>query len=205
MIESIVNAIQLAVACLCMLFCAYQSYRLKNRVWEILTFFYATMFLGDFYWFLYHLFYNDTPNYYVSDFSWDAAYLFIILLLRHVQSDEERSVRHPLLFAAPIIAIGMCIFFMQYGDYLGNIIVAFLFGMIIWRSLQGLLYKGASLKANKTLYLAALGFCFIEYILWTSSCFWVGDTIINAYFWIDMIFAIYIVLFIPAIRRAVAR
>jgi hypothetical protein len=55
------------------------------------------------------------------------------------------------------------------------------------------------------LYVVTLVFCAAEYGMWTSSCFWMGDTILNIYFWFDFLLSIAFVLFLPALRKAVSR
>ena len=129
--------------------------------------------------------------------------MFLILLLYQVQSEEERRVKRLFFWLVPVFVTGMCIFFMQEGDYLGNLISAFLMGMMIWRSLQGLCCKGVAGRENRALYLLLLAFCFTEYALWTSSCFWIGDTFANPYFWFDALLTLCIGLFVPVLRRTV--
>jgi len=43
----------------------------------------------------------------------------------------------------------------------------------------------------------------LEYVLWTSSCFWVSNTLTNPYFWIDFLLTAALLALIPATRKAV--
>ena len=54
---------------------------------------------------------------------------------------------------------------------------------LMMRSAQGLLALRGTADHRKSLYTMVLIFCLIEYMVWTSSCFWAGDTIRNTYFW----------------------
>ena len=53
------------------------------------------------------------------------------------------------------------------------------------------------------LFFITILFCLTEYALWTSSCFWMGDTIANVYYWFDLLLSVTFVLFLPALRKAV--
>ena len=48
-----------------------------------------------------------------------------------------------------------------------------------------------------------LAFAALEYALWTSSCFWVSDTLTNPYFWFDFLLSLVLLLLLPALRKAV--
>ena len=52
-------------------------------------------------------------------------------------------------------------------------------------------------------FLAAFLFAVITHLLWISSCFWVGDTLNNPYFWIETVQMINIFLLFFALRKAV--
>ena len=84
MIESVENAFQLALIAVCTTLSAVYAVRKKPRNGSLLVMFYGSYLLGDLYWLLYLLFYGHTPKiFYVSDLSWDAAYVFLHLLLQH--------------------------------------------------------------------------------------------------------------------------
>lgn len=203
MIESIVNGIQLLTAAVCAVFSAFRLRRTRSRVWGILTLFYGVFTLGDLYWGLYLVLYGKTPQiFYVSDFSWYAAYLFLFMLLRCVMPPEEQRARYPLAWAGPVFAAGMCAFYMTRGDYPGNLITLVLMSLLLYNVLRGLLFLRRQENApRRLLYLVTLAFCLIEYGSWTASCFWMGDTLGNPYFWFDLLLTAILVCFIPAGRR----
>lgn len=185
--------------------------RRRNRAWILLSLFAGVFFLGDLYWLLYLVFYDSTPLYsYVSDLSWDASYLFLMILLILIR--EDNGLRHwdnrhrRCFWIVPVFTVGMCVFYMQRGDFVTNIVVAILMTGLIWHALDGLLFlrsaQGDS-GSRRMLYLVTLLFCFAEYGLWTSSCFWAGDAIVNVYFWFDFLLSFTFLLFLPALRKAV--
>lgn len=202
MIETIENALQLAVTGVCSAACFVLAYRMKEKEWDILALFYAAIFLGDLYWLLYLLFKGTTPNLsYVSEFAWYAAYMFLLILLRFVEGEKARQVRHPLLWIIPAFTIGMCVFYMQWGDYLGNIILAFLMGAILLESIKGLI--ALSHGAERNFCAAALSLGLIEYTLWTVSCFSSGEGITNPYYWVDFLFTMSMAALLPLFAKVV--
>ena len=136
--------------------------------------------------------------------SWCAAYLFMILLLRHYQTDAERGTRNPILVVIPIFVAAITAFFMTRGSYLLNFIEAIIMVSLMLRSAQGLLALREISDNRKYLYTVVLAFCLIEYAMWTSSCFWMGDTIGNPYFWFNALLIVIQPLFIRAVRKAEA-
>ncbi|MBR6403669.1 MAG: hypothetical protein IKS48_09835 [Eubacterium sp.] len=80
--------------------------------------------------------------------------------------------------------------------------------ILIWNTLVGLLSLKNSAKeisGRKWIYLSILLFCFAEYSTSTASCFWMGDSIQNPYFWFDVLLSLTFLLFPPALRKAVDR
>ena len=210
MIESIENAIQLLVTGLCACSALYYGVRTKDRTWALLGLSAGIFFLGDLYWQLFLVFYDKTPEFYISEFSWYTSYLFLLLLLIYinVKNAEDWKFRlQPQYLCIPAFTLGMCIFYMHWGDYLSNIVVAILMTGLIWHACYGLQMarKQPGGKNRRMLFIVTLIFCASEYGMWTSSCFWMGDTIANIYFWFDFLLSITFVLLLPALRKAVGR
>ncbi len=211
MIETIENAIQLTVTGLCSASALYYAVRSKERVWILLGLFAGVFFLGDLYWQLILVFYDRTPDFYISEFSWYTSYLFLLLLLIYINVKNAESWKfrlRPKYLCIPAFAVGMCVFFMTRGDYLGNIIVAVLMTGLIWHAVYGLQTvhrQGDEGKNRRMLYIVTLVFCAAEYGMWISSCFWMGDGITNIYFWFDFLLSITFMLFLPALGKAVSR
>ena len=208
MLSSIENGIQLAVTCGCAVIALYYGVLHKERIMIMLGLFYGIFFLGDLYWQLYIIFYDDaSPKFYVSYFSWYSSYLFLLLLLIYVnvKSVEDYRFRlRPGFLCIPVFTGAMCAFYMQWGDYISNIITFVLMTGLIWHAVYGLTrlhrHPGQG-EERRMLYVATLVFCGIEYALWTSSCFNSGDL----YYWIDILLSLSFVPFLPAVRKAVGR
>ena len=206
MIESVENAFQLALIAVCMTLSIIYAVREKARDGSLLVMFYGSYLLGDLYWLLYLLFYGHTPKiFYVSDLSWDAAYVFLHLMLQRLSSEEERKARYPLVWLLPVFTAAMCVFYMQWGSYISNVIAAVLMSLLLIHSVRGLAFirKNPQAGNRKMLYIVTLVFCVIEYCAWTSSCFFEVDTLASPYIWFDILLTVNIAFFLPAFRKAV--
>ena len=218
MIETTVNALQTLIAGVCAGFSLRKSIRTGSKSWLLLTLFFSSFFFGDLYWQLYLLFYGQTPPYsFAPELNWYSAYLFLILFLANLQGEsylqtgnptirkEERKVA-PLMMLIPLFTFGMCIFYMNWGSYINNLITAVLMTLILWYAFRGLgLSEGSGNTAGKyrNIYIITLLFCLVEYALWTSSCFWLGDTLRSPYFWFDLLLSFVLILFPAALSKEV--
>lgn len=209
--ETLINLIQLAATAVCMVVALHTAVKRESREWTLLGLFYALFFMGDLYWSLILAFYGHTPSYfYVSEIGWYSSYLFLDLLLRQLASDEEAEYRPKPLWAVPVFTAAMAVFYMQYGDFFINAIVAVLMGFLLWRSIRGLSYISsghgtATDAARRCIYLCVLVFCMIEYCEWTASCFMSGEDARMLYYVFDAAMTLVLVLHIPALGKAVQK
>ena len=203
MIEKIENSVQLLVVAVCFGITVVRFVRTKSRNWELLAMYYGNYCLGDLYWLLFLLFYGSTPNLtFISDLSWYAADLALLLLLNHVAIPGERTERSkiPLLF--PLLSVGMFFYFVQGGNLLNNLLSVFVMAPLMHHAARGLVYyrKQHLQTRNRLLYCLALFLCLAEYGLWTISCFYWSDSIDNPYFWLDGLITLCIPMLIPAVN-----
>ena len=213
MIETIENGIQLVTTGICTAVALRKGILLQSRAWIMLTLASGVFFLGDLYWELFLILYGKTPEYsYIPYLSWYAAYLFLLLLLYDLRDKNDERHRSRILWIIPVFTVGMCIFYLQWGDWVGNIITALLMCLLIWNAVEGLL----SIRAQKAdhpetkckkvwIYILVLLFCLEEYGAWTASCFWTDVTLMNPYFWFDIMLSAMFLLFPAALGKAVDR
>ncbi len=213
MIEIAVNVFQLMTTGVCTFIAARKGIFLRSHAWTILSLASGVFFLGDLYWQLFLLFYDKTPEYsYIPYLSWYASYIFLILLLVELEGLQKTRKQRKILWIAPIFTVGMCVFYMQWGDWIGNIISAvlmtFLFGMAGDNLLALKGDKSSGIFENKDrawIYMVILSFCVVEYGAWTSSCFFQGDSFLNPYLWFDTLLSFIFLLFPLALRKAVEK
>lgn len=108
--ELIDNCFQIAVLSCSALAAIAAALRHKDRCFLILALFYICVSMGTLYWVLHLFIFGDVPQvFYVSEFSWLAAYLFL-LSFQMVRTDRIRpffslpSLSCALLTAAVVLA-----------------------------------------------------------------------------------------------------
>ncbi|MCR5250380.1 MAG: hypothetical protein K6E50_07225 [Lachnospiraceae bacterium] len=194
MIEKIDNTIQLAGLLLCFALSLVQLIRKRNMTWELMSLFYGGFLFGELYWLLYLLLYDETPRFITPDMAWYVSYLFLFLALQYLSGERFFKFR-PVYALIPVFTVGMCVFFMQWGDYVSNILAAGFMTALIYRAGRGLdeRRKSGVRDHYRTLCLLTLLYCALEYALWIISCFWMGDSLLNPYFWVDLILTVILV------------
>ena len=204
MIEIIENAIQLVTTGICTIIAMRKGIRLQNRAWIVLALASGVFFLGDLYWELFLVLYGHTPGYsYIPYLSWYASYMFLLLLLVELRVPRKEEENRKILWIIPVFSAGMCIFYMQFGDWIGNIITAVFMSLLMWHALDMLLLLKGSQKA--AIFAVVLLFCIVEYAAWTASCFGNYETLAHPYLWLDTLLSAVFLLFPAALGKAVGR
>ena len=201
MIESIENALQIATLLVCSALALIRAVRTRSRAWTLLAFFYGSWGLGDVYWLVCLIFFDQTPRIsIVSDLSWYASYIFLYMLLREIAPPDGAREKRFLPWLGPLFAAGMAAFFMQWGEIGSNLIYALLMSLLLFSVIRRFLDR-EKYAAQQALCVLILVFCLLEYALWTSSCFFKGDGLDNPYYWFDFLLTLCFVFFLPAVRR----
>ena len=204
MIEIIENALQLVTTGICTMISLRKGLILRSRAWAILALASGVFFLGDLYWELFLVLYGHTPVYsYIPYLSWYASYMFLLLLLVELRVPRKERKYRKILWVIPAFSAGMCIFYMQYGDWIGNIITAVFMSLLMWHALDMLLLLRDSKKA--AIFAVVLLFCIVEYAAWTATCFGNYETLAHPYFWLDTLLSAVFLLFPAALGKAVGR
>ena len=204
MIEIIENGIQLVTTGICTVIALRKGIRLQNRAWIVLALASGVFFLGDLYWELFLVLYGHTPGYsYIPYLSWYASYMFLLLLLFELRVPRTERKYRKILWIIPVFSAGMCIFYMQFGDWIGNIITAVFMSLLMWHALDMLLLLRDSQRA--AIFAVVLLFCIVEYAAWTASCFGNYETLAHPYLWLDTLLSAVFLLFPAALGKAVGR
>ncbi len=204
MIENYENMIQTAVLLICSGTAAYRAFRYRSRSWILVFFFYGNWALGDIYWLVHLVFFDRTPQIVmVSDLNWYVAYIFLYMLLRHIAPPETRVEKRLLPWLGPVFALGMAVFFIQWGQIVSNLIYAGLMGLLLFSVARRLMDRQVY-GGQRFLCALILVFCLLEYGLWISSCLFQSDTLANnPYYWFDLLLTAGFPFFIPAVKKAV--
>ena len=148
---------------------------------------------------------QETPQiFYVSDLAWLASYVFLLALTLTLADPEERQSRTGLCWLAPVFCLPQFALYATRGDLLLNVLMCGLTMMLAWCAMRGLVWAKKTENGRlRRFHGTVLAFTTLEYALWTASCFWVSDTLTNPYFWFDFLLTLVLLLFLPAVRKAV--
>jgi len=78
--------------------------------------------------------------------------------------------------------------------------------LVSYRSIHGLVYAETQTGKGRNLRYFHIGIlCYVaaEYALWTSGCFWPGDSIFSPYCWCDFLLTVCLFGLLPATGKAV--
>ncbi len=212
MIESIVNIFQMICIAITVAISAYNYYRSFRREWMLLALTGGAFFLGDLYYQLFLFFYGHTPRYSsIPDYSWAASLLSLFILVVTLSGEFFSKPRSIFLWLIPLINIPLCVLYILVtGYYVSNIVSVGLMCLILWHTVNALIpgkekapAGNDTLKRERPFYILVLAFSAAEYLGWTVSCYWLGDTLWNPYFWFDSMLSFVVLLFPAALKKAV--
>ncbi|MEG1874736.1 MAG: histidine kinase [Angelakisella sp.] len=207
MVEVIDNTAQLAVTMGCTVWAGVLAFRHKSQRYAVLACFYGTFALGLLYWLLYLVLRDYTPKFfYVSDLSWIASFLFLLLLNVSVTDAAERRYRPvaPWLVVAVLLLLTAQI--CSFGDYGNTLVWCLLLTGCGYLSTRGFLYarkQSGNGRRRQYLYSTILLIVFTEFLLWLASCYFKESTLGNPYFWCDFALTAELLALMPATKKAV--
>lgn len=179
----------------------------RKQTYFLLTCFYGCFALGSLYWTLYLLLFSETPQvFYVSEFGWMASVIFLYILQYALSSAEERGFATRKALIALLVGVPLCVFYCTFGDILSNLLWCGMMIVVSYHAIRGLAYARTQAGAARDMRYFHIGvLCYVaaEYALWTSGCFWPGDSISSPYCWFDLLLTPCIFALLPATGNAV--
>ena len=199
--ELIDNCFQIAVLLCAALAAIAAALRHKDRRFLILALFFVCVSMGTLYWVLHIFIFGNVPQvFYVSEFSWLAAYLFL-LSFQIVRTDRVRpffslpSLAFALLTAAVVLA------FRMFGpSYFVSAAFAGVVFAIVYLAVWRLRCRGGGGLIDCWL-LLCVG---LQLLLFVVSVFMQDYTRFNLYFAVDITLTLSFAALLPLALREVA-
>ncbi len=233
MVEMIDNLLQLVVTAICAIVAACLAFRNRGhnevvtmeesklssmaffagrREWILYAMFAVECFFGDLFYVLHLYFYGETPNNpYIPNLAWYASFLFLTILMLYVSDKKAIRMQTRLQLLVPAFTIGMGVFYVMYsGGIFDNILAAAVMTAGLWVAVGALKIEIQNKKLTGyvsekySLYMTGIATLVLEYSLWTISCFWIGDSITNPYFWVDIMFTLNFIVIMVAVKNVVS-
>ena len=199
--ELIDNCFQVAVLFCAALAAIAAALRHKDRRFLILALFFVCVFMGTLYWVLHIFIFGNVPQvFYVSEFSWLAAYLFL-LSFQMVRAERVRPLFSlPSLACALLTAVVVLAFRMFGPSYFVSAAFAGVMSVIVYLAVWRLRRRGGGRLVDGWL-LLCVG---LQLLLYVVSCFMEDYTRFNLYFAVDIALTFSFAALLPLALREVA-
>ena len=199
--ELIDNCFQVTVLFCAALVAIAAAFRRKDRRFLILALFFICVSMGTLYWVLHLFIFGNVPQvFYVSEFSWLAAYLFL-LSFQMVRADRGRpALSLPALFCALLTAAVVLAFRMFGPSYFVSAAFAGVMSVIVYLAVWRLRRRGGGRLVDGWL-LLCVG---LQLLLYVVSCFTQEYTRFNLYFAVDITLTLSFAALLPLALREVA-
>ena len=199
--ELIDNCFQVTVLFCAALAAIAAAFRRKDRRFLILALFFICVSMGTLYWVLHLFIFGNVPQvFYVSEFSWLAAYLFL-LSFQMVRTDRGRpALSLPALFCALLTAAVVLAFRMFGPSYFVSAAFAGVMSVIVYLAVWRLRRRGGGRLVDGWL-LLCVG---LQLLLYVVSCFTQEYTRFNLYFAVDITLTLSFAALLPLALREVA-
>lgn len=201
--ELIDNCFQVAVLFCAALAAIAAAIRHKDRRFLILALFFICISMGTLYWVLHLFIFGDVPQvFYVSEFSWLAAYLFL-LSFQMVRTDWVRPLFSLLALACALLTAAVVLAFQIFGpSYVVSAAFAGVVFAIVYLAVWRLRRKGGGGLIDCWL-LLCVG---LQLLLYVVSGFMQDFTRFNLYFAVDITLTLSFTALLPlALREAAGK
>ena len=199
--ELIDNCFQIAVLLCAALAAIAAALRHKDRRFLILALFFICISMGTLYWVLHLFIFGDVPQvFYVSEFSWLAAYLFL-LSFQMVRTDRVKPFFSPLSLICALFTAAVILVFRMFGpSYFVSAAFAGVMSVIVYLAVWRLRRRGGGRLVDGWL-LLCVG---LQLLLYVVSCFTQEYTRFNLYFAVDITLTLSFAALLPLALREVA-
>lgn len=199
--ELIDNCFQVAVLLCAALATIAAALRHKDRRFLILALFYICISMGTLYWVLCIFIMGNVPQvFYVSEFSWLAAYLFL-LSFQMVRTDRVRTLFSLLSLSCALFAAAVVLVFRMFGpSYFVSAAFAGVVFAIVYLTVWRLRHRSGGGLIDCWL-LLCVG---LQLLLYVVSDFMQDFTRFNLYFAVDITLTFSFTALLPLALREVA-
>ena len=199
--ELIDNCFQIAVLLCAALAAIAAALRHKDRRFLILALFFVCVSMGTLYWVLHIFIFGNVPQvFYVSEFAWLAAYLFL-LSFQMVRTDGVRPLFSLLPLFCALLTAAVVLAVRMFGpSYVVSAAFAVVMSAIVYLTVRRLRRGGGGVLIDCWL-LLCVG---LQLLLYVVSAFMEDFTRFNLYFAVDITLTLSFAALLPLALREVA-
>ncbi len=168
------NIIQLLANLTALMICLFRCLNDRRKGWIYASAMFLCSLMSCCYWAAYVVIMADHPgaSNIFSYAGWNLAFFFLLLLVLHGKSPDERRFLHPLMLLPIPLNLWQLTVYLRYGAVLNNLYQVAVMTAIACFSLQSVLWYRQNRSARRPwVAAAALLYVFTEFGMWTSSCY----------------------------------
>ena len=181
MTEWVQDLIMLGVVAAGLLLTVFRYIENRQRILIYAALFYLTNMLSQYYWTAYEIVTGDSPG--ISSafayFGWNIAFVVLLMMVRILQTKEERRYFSPVMLLPVPAAIYQFSLYIPFGGVLNSAYQCLVMTLIAMVSLQSILWYRKNRKKERDrssipvpyVHFVTFFYSVFEFGMWTSSCF----------------------------------
>ena len=181
MTEWVQDLIMLGVVAAGLLLTVFRYIENRQCILIYAALFYLTNLLSQYYWTAYEIVTGDSPG--ISSafayFGWNIAFVVLLMMVRILQTKEERRYFSPVMLLPVPAAIYQFSLYIPFGGVLNSAYQCLVMTLIAMVSLQSILWYRKNRKKERDrssipvpyVHFVTFFYSVFEFGMWTSSCF----------------------------------
>ena len=172
--------------------CLFRYLDVQRRGYLLLSVYFLTHLLSDYYWTVYTLVMHENPDIsaFVAYFGWNVGYVVLLVATLHMADPGSKRYFHPLMLVPIPLNIIQFMIYIQYGGIFNNIWSGLFLTAVAMLAIQSIMYYLKTKTAETPrpyMHILILIYVATEYGMWTSSCYaWPGD-FANPYYYSEFL------------------
>lgn len=205
MIETFKNILTLFMTDFGLLGCTFAYIKAPKRKYFYFSLFFLFNFLSEYYRTVYALIIGRNPSSssLIAQSGWNIGWLFLLLAIFTLKSEESRQYFHPVMLLPVIINIYQAYIYKQTVGLANSLYQTIITTIITVLCLQELLYANKNKGLKRPVHAAGitLSYLLTEYILWISTYFTFKNPLLDPSIYFTLIKVILMIVFASFIQK----
>ncbi|WP_051656589.1 hybrid sensor histidine kinase/response regulator [Butyrivibrio sp. AE3004] len=205
-IDTIENVCTLLAVIIGTLYALFRYVKTPKRGWLLISVFFMTHLISDYYWTTYTLVMGENPD--VSAFmaylGWNIGYFVMFIFALHMRPEGTKGFFHPMIILPIPLGIWQFFIYLPFGGIINNIWEGVFATAIACVSMQVIIHyfmHNTEKREIPWLHATLLLFIIFEYGMWTSSCYDWDSSLTDPYYYFSFFECISLILIPFAISK----
>lgn len=186
------NIISLICTVIGLLYCVFKFIETPKRGYRVLIAFFLADFLSEYYRTIYELLMHADPNIsgFITYLGWNIGYFFLFLAILSLRREGAKKFFSPLMLLPLIVNIPQFLLYIRHESFLNSLWKVGVTTATMVLCLQEIAYyrkKKEDQKVFPWFSVFLLMYLFVNYGMWTVSCFTWKSEVLDPYFYLTLI------------------